>query len=85
MRVLRQHASLGVHCLTGATMHSVATSKDHDNRKLKKADRMKLVTKNKVEGTVRVFEQDSALEDAIGSHSCSLEANMRVCLKRTCV
>jgi hypothetical protein len=30
------------------------------------------------EGTVRVFEQDFALEDDIGSHACSLEA-------RTCV
>jgi hypothetical protein len=29
-------------------------------------------------GTVCVFEQDFALEDAIGSHACSLEANMRV-------
>jgi hypothetical protein len=28
--------------------------------------------------TVRVFEHDFALEDAIGSHACSLEANMRV-------
>jgi SpoVK/Ycf46/Vps4 family AAA+-type ATPase len=27
---------------------------------------------------VRVFEQDFALEDAIGSHACSLDANMRV-------
>jgi hypothetical protein len=27
---------------------------------------------------VRVFRQDFALEDAIGSHACSLEANMRV-------
>jgi hypothetical protein len=30
------------------------------------------------QGTVRIFEQDFALEDAIGSHACSLEANMRV-------
>jgi hypothetical protein len=29
-------------------------------------------------GTVRVFGQNFALEDAIGSHACSLEANMRV-------
>jgi hypothetical protein len=29
-------------------------------------------------GTVRVFRQKSTLEDAIGSHACSLEANMRV-------
>jgi hypothetical protein len=29
-------------------------------------------------GTVLVFRQDFALEDAIGSHACSLEANMRV-------
>jgi hypothetical protein len=29
-------------------------------------------------GTVRVFEQDFSLEDAIGSHACSLEANMRL-------
>jgi hypothetical protein len=28
--------------------------------------------------TVRVFRQNFALEDAIGSHACSLEANMRV-------
>jgi hypothetical protein len=27
-----------------------------------------------VSGTVRVFKQDFALEDAIGSHACSLEA-----------
>jgi hypothetical protein len=27
-----------------------------------------------ITGTVRVFEQDFALEDAIGSHACSLEA-----------
>jgi hypothetical protein len=27
-------------------------------------------------GTVRVFEQDFAFEDAIGSHACSLEANI---------
>jgi hypothetical protein len=30
------------------------------------------------EGTVRVFRQKFTLEDAIGSHACSLEANMRV-------
>jgi hypothetical protein len=29
-------------------------------------------------GTVRVFRQKSTLEDAIGSHACSIEANMRV-------
>jgi hypothetical protein len=29
-------------------------------------------------GTVRVFRQKFTLEDAIGSHACSLEANMRV-------
>jgi hypothetical protein len=29
-------------------------------------------------GTMRVFRQKVALEDAIGSHACSLEANMRV-------
>jgi hypothetical protein len=29
-------------------------------------------------GMVLVFEQDFALEDAIGSHACSLEATMRV-------
>ena len=29
-------------------------------------------------GTVRIFRQYFALEDAIGSHSCLLEANMRV-------
>jgi WD40 repeat protein len=29
-------------------------------------------------GPVRVFRQKSSLEDAIGSHACSLEANMRV-------
>jgi WD40 repeat protein len=29
-------------------------------------------------GTVRVFRQKLTLEDAIGSHACSLEANMRV-------
>jgi L-rhamnonate dehydratase len=29
-------------------------------------------------GTVRVFRQNLALEDAIGSHACSLEANMSV-------
>jgi hypothetical protein len=29
-------------------------------------------------GTVRGFGQNSALEDAIGSHACSLEASMRV-------
>jgi hypothetical protein len=29
-------------------------------------------------GTVLVFRQDFALENAIGSHACSLEANMRV-------
>jgi hypothetical protein len=28
--------------------------------------------------TVRVFRQTFTLEDAIGSHACSLEANMRV-------
>jgi hypothetical protein len=28
--------------------------------------------------TVRVFRQNFALEDAIGSHACSIEANMRV-------
>jgi hypothetical protein len=28
--------------------------------------------------TVFVFRQDFALEHAVGSHSCSLEANMRV-------
>jgi hypothetical protein len=27
-------------------------------------------------GTVRVFRQESTLEDAIGSHACSLEANL---------
>jgi hypothetical protein len=30
------------------------------------------------EGMVRVFRQKFTLEDAIGSHACSLEANMRV-------
>jgi hypothetical protein len=30
------------------------------------------------DGMVRVFRQKSTLEDAIGSHACSLEANMRV-------
>jgi len=29
-------------------------------------------------GTVRVFGQTVTLEDAIGSHACSLEASMRV-------
>jgi hypothetical protein len=29
-------------------------------------------------GTVRVFRQHSAIDDAIGSHACWLEANMRV-------
>jgi hypothetical protein len=29
-------------------------------------------------GTVRVFRQKFTLDDAIGSHACSLEANMRV-------
>jgi hypothetical protein len=29
-------------------------------------------------GTVRVFRQKFTLEDAIGSHACSLQANMRV-------
>jgi hypothetical protein len=29
-------------------------------------------------GPVRVFRQNFTLEDAIGSHACSLEANMRV-------
>jgi hypothetical protein len=29
-------------------------------------------------GTVRVFRQGFTLEDSIGSHACSLEANMRV-------
>jgi hypothetical protein len=29
-------------------------------------------------GTVLVFRQDFALEDAIGSHACSLETNMRM-------
>jgi hypothetical protein len=29
-------------------------------------------------GTVRVFRQKLTLEDAIGCHACSLEANMRV-------
>jgi C-terminal processing protease CtpA/Prc len=29
-------------------------------------------------GTVRVFRQEFTLEDAIGSHACSLEANTRV-------
>ena len=29
-------------------------------------------------GTVRVLRQKFTLEDAIGSHACSLEANMRV-------
>jgi hypothetical protein len=28
--------------------------------------------------TVRVFRQKFTLEDAIGSHACSLQANMRV-------
>jgi hypothetical protein len=32
----------------------------------------------RVQGTVRVFRQKYTLEDAIGSHACSLEANMRV-------
>jgi hypothetical protein len=32
-------------------------------------------------GTVRVFRQKFTLEDAVGSHECSLEANM----KQTCV
>jgi hypothetical protein len=31
-----------------------------------------------VHGTVRVFRQKSTLEDAIGSHACSLKANMHV-------
>jgi hypothetical protein len=31
-----------------------------------------------VNGTVRVFEHDFTLEDAIGYHACSLEANMYV-------
>jgi hypothetical protein len=30
------------------------------------------------DGTVRVFRQTFTLEDAIGSHACSLEANIRV-------
>jgi hypothetical protein len=29
-------------------------------------------------GTLRVFRHNFALEDAIGSHACSLQANMRV-------
>jgi hypothetical protein len=30
------------------------------------------------EGTVRAFRQKCTLEDVIGSHACSLEANIRV-------
>jgi hypothetical protein len=33
---------------------------------------------SKTEGAMLVFEQDFTLEDAIGSHACSLVANMRV-------
>jgi hypothetical protein len=33
---------------------------------------------HQVSGTVRVFRQKSTLEDAIGSHACSLIANTRV-------
>jgi predicted RNA binding protein YcfA (HicA-like mRNA interferase family) len=33
---------------------------------------------DQIEGTVRFFRQKFTLEDAIGSHACSLEANMRV-------
>jgi hypothetical protein len=33
---------------------------------------------NPIEGTVRVFRQNFALDDAIGSPTCSLEADMRV-------
>jgi hypothetical protein len=32
----------------------------------------------RIVGTVRVFRQEFTLEDAIGSHACSLEANTRV-------
>ena len=32
-------------------------------------------------GTVRVFRQGFALEDAIGSHACSLEALALVCMR----
>jgi hypothetical protein len=39
--------------------------------------RESLAISQKVQCTVRVFRQDFALEDAIGSHACS-EANMRV-------
>jgi hypothetical protein len=32
----------------------------------------------KAQGTVLIFEHNFALEDAIGSHACSLETSMRV-------
>jgi hypothetical protein len=35
---------------------------------------------NSTLGTVRVFRQKFTLEDAIGSHACSLQANMRVAM-----
>jgi hypothetical protein len=37
----------------------------------------KRVAKSNKAGTVHVFRHNFALEDAIGSHACSLEANMR--------
>jgi hypothetical protein len=37
-----------------------------------------LFTIQATKGTVRVFRQKSTLEDAIGSHACSLEASRRV-------
>jgi hypothetical protein len=53
--------------LTVVTVHAGKTLKENDAEEIADAIR-----------TVRVFRQKFALEDAIGSHTCSLEANMRV-------
>jgi hypothetical protein len=46
--------------------------------KAKSVNQLNVVGLLSVPGTVRVFRQKFTLEDAIGSHACSLEASTRV-------
>jgi hypothetical protein len=51
------------------TVHSVQTLKAEENK-----DKGEKPGEQEEDGTVRVFRQTFSLEDAIGSHACSLQA-----------
>jgi hypothetical protein len=60
--------------------HELRRNPDHElRRNLKESTGgARICTNGVCAGTVRVFRQKFTLADAIGSHACSLEANMRV-------